>query len=87
MENEHKPLSKYEKYCKGKPASDSLKRAKQKYYQKKKAERLLNIANGVDIAPSNYEKYVKDKPQTEAAVRARKKYYEKKKDSNKAKTI
>lgn len=39
MENitvENKQLTRYEKYCKGKPTSDSLKRAKAKYYIKMK---------------------------------------------------
>jgi len=39
MENitvENKQPTSYEKYCKGKPSSDSLKRAKAKYYIKMK---------------------------------------------------
>ena len=81
MEIENKQLTKYEKYCKGKPCSESLKRAKGKYYIKKKVERLDDIANGVDVGDSNYEKYVKNKPESEAQIRARKKYVAKKKEA------
>ena len=74
MEIENKQLTNYEKYCKGKPCSESLKRAKGNYYVKKKKERLDDIANGIPVDDSNYEKYVKNKPESEAQIRARKKY-------------
>ena len=79
MEIENKQLTKYEKYCKGKPCSESLKRAKGKYYIKKKVERIEDIANGIEVCDTNYVKYVKNKKESEAQVRARKKYVAKKK--------
>ena len=74
---ENRQLTNYEKYCKGKPCSESLKRAKGKYYVKKKNERLDDIAKGIPVDDSNYEKYVKNKPESEAQIRARHKYMDK----------
>ena len=71
-------LTNYEKYCKGKPCSESLKRAKGKYYIKKKNERLDDIANGIPVEDSAYVRNVKNKPESEAQIRARKKYIAKK---------
>ena len=71
LEVKTKVQTPYEKYCKWKPCSASLKKAKAKYYRKmkqikldRKAEELENNAmqneDALEIAKRNYWKAVKE---------------------------